>query len=292
LSGSQQDVTREVLQSVRGFLGGPTPDGDQWCFEFAEHLESNWGAVYGGALAASALAVARSAAPDRSPRSLHIQIVRSVPSGLASATAAVRHAGRTIATVQVDMFDARRKLAVIALVTMVTPGALAADIHNTAANQFQRLFRPIALEPGFMAPVMRSLQMLTEEDGANVDSFAENVRRSFDGTPAPVGHITLPWDDLRSTGPEAACLGADAMIVAPLLYSSIPNDVVGPNPDLTLRFTTAPAQREVLTAGTVLSVQNGSATIALEVQAGDNQLAHGLATSLLLPPTSPSVARR
>ena len=284
MSSSQQDVTREVLQSVHDFLGGPTPDGDEWCFEFAEHLHSNWGAVYGGALAASTLAVARSAAPDRSPRSLHLQIVRSVPSGMAHATAEVLHAGRTVATVQVKMFDARRKLAVIALVTMVTPDALAADIHDTAADQFQRHLRPIAIEPGFRAPVQQSLQMLTEEDGAFVGSYAVNVRRCFDGTPPPVGHITLPWDDLRSTGPEAACLGADAMIVAPLLYSSIPNDVVGPNPDLTLRFTTAPAQREVLTASTILSVQNGTATVALEVQAGDNQLAHGLATSLLLRP--------
>jgi len=290
MSSSQQDVTREVLQSVHDFLGGPTPSGDEWRFEFAEHLHSNWGAVYGGALAASTLAVARSAAPDRSPRSLHVQIVRSVPSGLAYARAEVRHAGRTVATVQVEVFDARRKLAVIALVTMVTPDALAADLHNTAADPFQRQVHTVALEPGFMAPVQHSLKMLTEEemlaakDGALLGSYAANVRYGFDGTPPPVGHITVPWNDLRWTGPEAACLGADAVIAAPLLDSSIPNEVLGPNPDLTLRFTTAPAQREVLTASTVLSVQHGTATVALEVQAGDNQLAHGLATSLLLPP--------
>ncbi len=285
MSNSQPDVTRAVLESVHDFLGGPTPDGDEWCFDFGEHLHSNWGAVYGGALAASTLAVARSAAPDRSPRSLHLQIVRPVASGMAYATAEVRHAGRTVAAVQVEMFDSRRKLAVIALVTMVTPDALAADVHNTTADQFQRQMRPIALEPGFMAPVQRSLQMLTEQDGAFVGSYAANVRPCFDGTPPPVGHITVPWNDLRWTGPEAACLGADAMISAPLLDSSVPNDVLGPNPDLTLRFTTAPAQREVLTTGTILSVQNGTATVALEVQSGDNQLAHGLATSLLLRPS-------
>ncbi len=65
--------------------------------------------------------------------------------------------------------------------------------------------------------------MLAEVDGAFVGSYAENVRRCFDGTLSPVGHITLPWDNLRWTGPEAACLGADAVIVAPLLYSSIPS---------------------------------------------------------------------
>jgi hypothetical protein len=73
------------------------------------------------------------------------------------------------------------------------------------------------------------------------------------------------------------------MIVPPLfLHESIPNEVIGPNPDLTLRFTAAPAQAVILTGSTILSVRNGSATVAIEVQAGRNQLAHGLATSLLL----------
>ena len=41
-----------AVDAVRGFLGGPHRDGEDWSFEFGEHLESNWGAVYGGALAA------------------------------------------------------------------------------------------------------------------------------------------------------------------------------------------------------------------------------------------------
>jgi hypothetical protein len=52
-----------------------------------------------------------------------------------------------------------------------------------------------------------------------------------------------------------------------------------------LRFTTAPATRVITAAGMLLSVQRGTTTIGIEVQAGDHQLAHGLATSLLLPPT-------
>src|SRR4051794_26920694 len=79
-SMSQQDITRSVVHAVKDFLGGPISDGDEWCFDFGEHLQSNWGAVYGGALAAGALAVARSATPERSPRSMHIQMVRSVAS--------------------------------------------------------------------------------------------------------------------------------------------------------------------------------------------------------------------
>jgi acyl-coenzyme A thioesterase PaaI-like protein len=63
--------------------------------------------------------------------------------------------------------------------------------------------------------------------------------------------------------------------------SYIPLEYVGPNADLTLRFSTAPASRTLSAAGTILSVQRGTATVGIEVQAGEHQLAHGLATSLL-----------
>jgi hypothetical protein len=64
----------------------------------------------------------------------------------------------------------------------------------------------------------------------------------------------------------------------------VPTNVLGPNPDLSLRFTTEPATRVVETSGTLLSVQHGSATVAIEVQAGGRQLAQGLGTALLTPP--------
>ncbi len=117
----RQTRSGQVLASVREFLGGPTRAGERWAFEFGPHLESNWGAAYAGALAASTLAVARSTVPECAPRSLHLQMVRTVPTGMAFATAEVRHAGRTVSTVEVDLFDAREKLAAIAVVTMVTP---------------------------------------------------------------------------------------------------------------------------------------------------------------------------
>lgn len=282
--GSRQAVVnREVLASVREFLGGPSPADAGWAFAFGEHLESNWGAVYGGALAAGILAVARFAAPECSPRSLHVQIVRSVPRGVAHATAEVRHAGRTVATVEVDLYDERSKLAAIALVTMVTPTAVAAGYHDTTATPFD--VRTTPFEP-LRAPVQRSLHMLREENGVYVRAWGENVRPNLDGTMSPIGTITVPWDDLECTGPEVACLAADPMVGAAVIQTFVPVDVLGPNPDLSLRFTTAPATRVVQTSGTVLSVQHGTATVAIEVQAGDQQLAQGLSTSLLLPPRS------
>jgi acyl-coenzyme A thioesterase PaaI-like protein len=281
MSSSQQDVTRGVLDAVHDFLGGPTPEGDGWRFTFGEHLNSNWGAVFGGALAAGMLAVGRLVVPERSPRSMHVQIVRSVPSGIARAAAIVRHLGRTVATVEVDLFDQRDKLASIASLTMVSPEALAADYDHAVAAPAFRLrdaAQPVAdpIPGGINAPIIVALNL------SPATVLADNVRRGVDGSSAPVMECTIPWDALEHTGPEAACLIADAATARAVSSSYISSSAIGPNPDLTLRFSTAPATRVIVAASTLLSVQRGSTTVGIEVQAGDNQLAHALATSLLL----------
>ncbi len=278
----QEETTRDVLASVRQFLGGPTEAAVGWGFEFGEHLESNWGAVYGGAIAAGALAVARGAAPDRSPTSMHVQMVRSIPSGTAFATTEVRHAGRTVATVEVDIFDHRNKLAALALVTMVAPASVARGYRNTSTTPFSVQTAPFDPPPP-RAPMQRSLRTLRELNGVPLRGFDE-TRLNVDGTPSQIGRITVPFDRLDITGPETACLAADAIVAAPVLQSSVPAELVGPNPDLTLRFTDAAATPVVETSGVMLSVQHGTATTAIEVQAGGQQLAQGLSTSLLLPP--------
>ncbi len=278
---SHQDViTRAVLAQVRPFLGGPHPEGEGWCFEFGEHLESNWGAVYGGALAAAALDVARAAAPDRSPRSLHLQMLRPVPRGRATASATMRHHGRTVATIEVEVFDPRGKLAVIGLTTMVTPDALAVEHHHTTVLPLRTTWEPVV--DHHYAPVAAALNMWRPRGGTAISEMATNARPSFDGRPARCTRVTVPWAEPELTGPEVACLTADPCVGHPLLHS-LPPELLGPNPDLTLRFTTAPAGPEAIGAGTITSVQHGSVTVAIEVQSGDQRLADCLGTSLLLP---------
>jgi acyl-coenzyme A thioesterase PaaI-like protein len=280
-SPSQDDVSQSVIETVRTFLGGPRLDGDRYIFDFGEHLESNWGSVYGGALAAGALAVARAVAPERSPRSLHLQIVRSVPRGGAFATANIRHSGRTVGTIEVELFDQRRKLAMIGLVTMVVPDAVASAYHATSAEPFQIRSIPIDATHALPAPIVRTLDMLRELDGVPAIQKVDNVRPSVDGTAACGLQMTVPWEGLDHTGPEAACLAADAIIAAPIMESFVPLEVLGPNADLTLRFTTAPATPIITASGAMLSLQHGTATVAIEVHAATDQLAHGLATSVL-----------
>jgi hypothetical protein len=193
-----------------------------------------------------------------------------------------------VATAEVELWDERRKLAAIALFTMVTPTAVAAQYdHTVAAPPFQLTEFPNAdvqsLRRARAAPVVTTLAINARFRSRGVLAHVENYRPSVDSTAATVSECTVPWSNLEHTGPEAACLAADASIGLPITVSTIPAENVGPNPDLTLRFTTAPATPIISAASAMLSVQHGTATVGIEVQAGDHQLAHGLATSLLLP---------
>ena len=109
-----------------------------------------------------------------------------------------------------------------------------------------------------------------------------NLPPGIDGTPATGLSMDTPWDDLDLVGPEAACLLADAVIAAPLTQRFGFEGVVGPNTDLSLRFTTAPAARRMDAVATMQSIQHGTVTVGIEVRGDDQFLAHGLATSLLL----------
>ena len=66
-------------------------------------------------------------------------------------------------------------------------------------------------------------------------ALGDNVRKSVDGTASPVITITAPWDEVALTGPEAACLAADPCVGSAVLQSSLPDEALGPNLDLTLR---------------------------------------------------------
>jgi hypothetical protein len=45
----------------------------------------------------------------------------------------------------------------------------------------------------------------------------------------------------------------------------------------------APAEEQVVGAGTLLSMQRGMTTVSIQVQAGLHQLVHGLSASVLIP---------
>ena len=281
--GDQQSTNRAAVEAVREFLGGPWPDGDAWTFQLAEHLCSNWGAVYGGASAAVAVSLARLTAPDYSPRSLHLQMLRPLPPGTARGAAKVRHRGRTVATIETELHDGRGNLAAAALVTCVVPESLARDFSGTRADPFDLAYHPIDLGDyqAAIAPIAFALKMPGVSDGPITIT---NLPPSITGDPARCLTIESPWRDVTTTSPELACLIADATNGLPIIHSlSSLGPVSWPNTDLSLRFTSAPADNPVLAAGTLVSVADGTTIVLINVQAGGRWLAHGHSTSVLLP---------
>jgi len=111
----------------------------------------------------------------------------------------------------------------------------------------------------------------------------ENGARGIGGHPPYLLFATVPWDDFAYTGPEAACLIADMANGVPIFAQYHDAKIAFPNTDLSLRFTTALATQDITAAGTLVSVQHGTATSSIQVRAGDQQLAHGLSASLLIP---------
>jgi acyl-coenzyme A thioesterase PaaI-like protein len=252
----QDDVSRLAIAAVSEFLGADRHNDDSWSFRFGEHLVANWGGVYGGAVAAAVLTAARGIAPARTPGSLHIQFIRSVQPGTARVETIVRHAGRVVATVQADLYDLRDKLAATALITMVAPEALAAEYHDTTADALV-IGRGESLDDAELtwsdqAPVVRALGMHHAEQ-----RWIENRPASITGTAAGSIELVVPWADLEHTGPEVACLAADPANGAPIFVAFHDRGITFPNTDLSLRFTTAPAQRDVKACGTLVPCNAG-----------------------------------
>jgi acyl-coenzyme A thioesterase PaaI-like protein len=194
-------------------------------------------------------------------------------------TAELRHLGRTSATVEVDFYDQRGKLAAVALVTMIAPTSVEATLHDTSTVPQVIGSRPADPESAErLAPIGHALHTFRPDL-----YFVENGANGIGGHPPYVLFAVLPWDDLEHTGPEAACLIADMANGVPIYAQYRDANIAYPNTDLSLRFTTAPATREIAATGTLVSLQHGTATTAVQVRGGDQQLAHGLSASLLIP---------
>lgn len=284
----QQAVNEAAVGAVRDFLGGPSASGDSWVFELGTHLASNWGAVYGGATAAAAVALGRLAAPDRAPRGLHLQMVRSMPFGTATGTVRVRHSGRVVTTVEIELHDERQKLAAVGLITSVVPDALAQGYRNATAPPFDLRKSPSPWDPPDdteFAGIATALQM----DPYRV--AVENHPPSITGDAAQGLEMRAPWKDVRTTGPELACLIADSMNGAPLWHAQAHlGVVVFPNTDLTLRFASPDGDERVSASGRIVAVEQGTATVSIDVQAAGHWLAHGHSTSVLMPTSPPGTS--
>ena len=132
----QRPVNEAAVAAVRDFLGGPSSKGDDWTFDLGEHLSSNWGAVYGGHRGGRGGPGAAGGARSRAAQCPFADgPVLAVRDSRGDRT--VRHGGRVVTTIEVELFDARQKLAAVGLITAVLPDALAQGYSNSDTPPFE-----------------------------------------------------------------------------------------------------------------------------------------------------------
>jgi hypothetical protein len=259
------------------FLGRVTGEGDEPAFAFGRHLHGAFGGVFGGALAAATVTVARDAAPGRAPASLDCRFVRALPAGRARARASVLHGGRSMTTVVVDLVDERDRTTTHSTVTLVDRAALARRTVEVPAPDWVAATadaadgRPWPQPPGFEAPI--------------IDTLKPRAVGTDRGAPVTTA-IAVPWDDPDASA-EAVCLAADLCVGPPVALACRGTRLAHPNPDLSLRFAAAAvdvddAAASLVAAGRLVSVDAGVATVAVEVAAGGRVVAVGVSFSVLL----------
>jgi acyl-coenzyme A thioesterase PaaI-like protein len=271
-----------AFSNVAEFLGGPTRCADDaWSFEFGPHLDSSWGGTYGGALAAAVLTVARALTPGRSPRSLHLQMMRQVGLGGARATGVVLHQGRTVTTVEVRLLERNGKPAVHGLVTLVDPVVLARNLDFSTTEPVEIRRAPLDENAYAVTPIVTTLRMPTAHELWEVADAPPHIT----GRASCASPVVTPWRERDHTGPELACVVADLCNGAAIVSALPPQDqaIAFPNSDLSLRFIAEHAPPEAIGVGALLGVRDGTTIVDIRVQAGHRQLGHGLSGSILMP---------
>lgn len=251
-------------------------EDDSAVVTFGRELHGAFGGAFGGLLAASAVHVARSAAPGREPAGLDCRFLRSLPAGKARASVTVLHSGRSLTCVRVDVTDLDERVTTTATVSLVDPASLhPLDVAGSVAVPPERAGR-WSPPPGVDAPIIELLDPHLGAVGAGVIS----------------AEVRLPWeDDGGATSAEAACVAADLAVGPPVAAACEGSWLPHPNPDLSLRF--APVGQvgpRVTGVGRIARISGGQAVVGIEVHNDGVVFALGAATSMVLPSGRPAAA--
>ena len=261
----------DAVSTAMSFLGGePAADGG-WRFSMGRELYGAFGGVFGGAVAAMSVLSARSIAADRLPVALDCRFVRSLSAGEARAVPSVVHEGRTLSCVSVDVLDKRGRVATRATVSLVDPAVLEPLDHPGASASAPGAGNsggsPWRRPPGVEAPIIDTLEpRLVGRDDRGIATA-----------------IRVPWQD-GDAGAEAACLVADLCVGPPVAAAFPDRWIPHPNPDLSLRFSSARLDgRALVGVGRLERIAAGLASVRIEVWSGSELAAVGVSSSLLLP---------
>lgn len=258
-----------AVASVDDVLGCRT-DGDGLSFELGRNMHGAFGGVFGGAVAACALRTARQAAPGRTPASLDVRFLRGLPAGNARAAATVLHAGRSLTTVSVDIADSGGRPAARATIGLADSAALHTADTPSVADQ-----APVTGHPGGSD--------WTTPNGVQIPIVATLRPRVLGAGPSWVATgLRVPWD--IGAGAEAACLAADMCVGPPVAAARAGKWIPHPNPDLSLRFVGEVLEPDLIGVGRLQRISGGLAAVSITVWSGDDVVAAGVCSSMLLAP--------
>lgn len=255
------------------FLHGEHEADGDFRLGLGRHLNGAFGGANGGVIAAAALAVARSAAPNRVPAALDAHFLRGLAEGAARVVPSVLHAGRTLASVSLDVKDSRERLCTRALASLVAPEALEAIAVDGDARPPEGLVAHGDGRPWPRPQPPVEIPLLDTFDPREVGRGAYGVATS----------LAIPFDEPGRLA-EAACIAADVSVGPPVARALAGHGAVPhPNPDLSLRFAGDGDPAPVLVACARLEqIHAGLAQTRIEVWSGARLVAIGVSSSTLL----------
>lgn len=249
---------------IESFFGATRHGEGDWTFALPVEMHGAFGGAFGGLIGACTVLVARDVARERTPAALDCRFLRALPAGTALCRGSLLHAGRTLSCVGVDVFDERERLATRATISLVDGSALRdiARAHPAASMHFAPFENAEPWPP--VAPIVKTLEARTVASGP--DGIASAVR--------------IPWDEGGSA--EAACLAGDMSVGPPVALSMSGERVSTPNPDLSLRFCGDVTTDHVVGLARTERAAGGVAVVRISVWSGDELVAIGISSSLLL----------
>ncbi len=223
---------------------------------------------FGGCVGATSIYAARQIVDGRSPVSVDLRFLKPLPAGVCQTHVVVLSQGRSLTTVSVDTYDATERLCaratvgfadVSALHVIETSGPLRPDFSD------RDLGRPWKAPGGVSIPIIETL------DPRFVGSGDFGIALS----------IEVPWSN-PDLGAEGSCLPADMCVGPPVARANPDKWVPHPNPDLSLRFLPGSVGSELIGVGRLERVSSGLAMVGVSVWSGQDLIATGICSSMLL----------
>ena len=253
---------------------GASQKGDSWELQLPQQIHGAFGGVTGGALAAAAIAVGRTLAPDRVATGIDIHFLRGLSTTEAVVNVTALSSGRSLTIVRIEFTDASGRSTTEARVGFAAPEMLRTDIASDGASD------------GLMGPpppdLAASAKPWRKPEGVEVPIIDTAAPKAARVGSAIATLVTIPWE-ATGDGSEGPCLAAD-LSVGPPVDAALPKGtwIPHPNPDLSLRFSGKATTGELVAIAACTRIVSGLATVETEVWQGEVLTATGVSTSLLM----------